>query len=238
MKALTVRQPWASLIMAGVKDVECRSWNTSYRGELVIHAGLATDRDAAAFVLSIGAELPEDLPAGAILGTVRLVDVVTDSDSPWAEAGKFHWILADPEPWTEPVPAKGRLGLWNCDVTAPAVTIADDPIPDDLIADDILHAHYTTVGPAYIDGEHFTICLGPEPDGRISLDVQTGAEDGHGCRDGKTISFELTADQVDQLAVALVRVADQTSRLTALARDLDRAADDLDSVPAGRYPRL
>ncbi len=39
MKALTIRQPWASLIAAGVKTIETRSWSTRYRGPLAIHAG-------------------------------------------------------------------------------------------------------------------------------------------------------------------------------------------------------
>jgi hypothetical protein len=44
LKALTIRQPWASLIIAGIKDVENRTWSTGYRGELVIHAGRSVDR--------------------------------------------------------------------------------------------------------------------------------------------------------------------------------------------------
>ena len=39
-RALTIRQPWASLIAEGIKTVETRSWSTKYRGELAIHAGL------------------------------------------------------------------------------------------------------------------------------------------------------------------------------------------------------
>jgi hypothetical protein len=92
----------------------------------------------------------------------------------------------------------------------PAITISED-----LISDDVIHAYYTTVGSIHVEGEDFTISLGPESDGRISIDVETGDEDGHGCRDGKTVSLELTADQVNQLAIALVRVADDVTRMTA-----------------------
>ena len=46
-RCLTVRQPWASLIIAGTKTVEHRRWRTDYRGELWIHAGLAVDDTAA-----------------------------------------------------------------------------------------------------------------------------------------------------------------------------------------------
>lgn len=112
MKCLTVRQPWGSLITAGVKDVECRSWETRYRGPLLIHAGKGVDSSEWAGVL-------DDMPAGVILGVVDLVDVVQDSGSEWAEPGAWHWILANPRPWTIPVPAKGRQKLWDCDITAP-----------------------------------------------------------------------------------------------------------------------
>ena len=40
MKALTIQQPWASVITMGVKTIETRSWSTKYRGPLAIHAGL------------------------------------------------------------------------------------------------------------------------------------------------------------------------------------------------------
>ncbi len=115
MKALTIRQPWASLIMAGIKDVENRGWSTGYRGELAIYAGRAVDRSAlAAHAHLLSLEAPGDvLPAGGVLGTVQLLDVVTDHQSPWAEAGSWNWILSDPEPFTAPVPAVGRLRLWN-----------------------------------------------------------------------------------------------------------------------------
>ncbi len=61
VKALTVRQPWASLIIAGYKDVENRSWTTSYRGRLAVHAGRTLDKEGldeyADLVESLG-ELP------------------------------------------------------------------------------------------------------------------------------------------------------------------------------------
>jgi hypothetical protein len=106
-KAITIKQPYASLIMAGIKPVENRTWNTSYRGTLLIHAGKGVVRDA----MDAHGDLVGDYPAGAIIGTVELVDVVTDSASPWAMEGHYHWILASPRPCT-PVPADGKLSLW------------------------------------------------------------------------------------------------------------------------------
>ena len=107
LKALTVRQPWAALLLAGIKDVENRPWRTHYRGPLAIHAGARVDR--------VGIELFPDVhgPRGVVLGTVELIDVVRDSDSPWAVGGAWHWVLSDPRPWPTPYPTVGRLGLWT-----------------------------------------------------------------------------------------------------------------------------
>jgi hypothetical protein len=106
MKALTIRQPWASLIVAGLKDVENRSWPASYRGPLVIHAGLGMD--AADVPLPDGLEMPR----GVILGTAEVVDCVRGYRSAWALPGAWHWVLAAPRKLATPIPAKGRLGLW------------------------------------------------------------------------------------------------------------------------------
>lgn len=101
IRALTIRQPWASLVVSGTKDVENRTWKTSYRGTLLIHAG-ANRKDP-----------NRDLPRSAIIGTVEFVDCVTDSTSEWAEADNYHWILANPVEFDIPIPARGSLGLWN-----------------------------------------------------------------------------------------------------------------------------
>ena len=45
MKVLTIREPWASLIINGYKKYEFRSWKTNYRGVVLIHAGKGIDRD-------------------------------------------------------------------------------------------------------------------------------------------------------------------------------------------------
>ena len=111
MKALTIKQPWASLIVGGGKDIENRTWRTSYRGKLAVHAGMGVDQDG----MQQQAHLLEgmDLPHGVVLGTVEVVDCVRGSVSPWAETDYWHWVLATPEPLAAPVPAKGKLGLWE-----------------------------------------------------------------------------------------------------------------------------
>lgn len=110
MKALTVRQPWASLIMTGVKDVENRTWKTTHRGLLVVHSGSAIDRSERADAHRAGLDA---LPRGVILGTVTVLDCVRGHTSPWAIDDCWHWILTDPRPLDTPLPAAGKLGLWD-----------------------------------------------------------------------------------------------------------------------------
>ena len=92
--------------MAGIKDVENRTWPTKYRGLLVVHAGQRRDK-------SEWADLFDVLPSGVALGTVELVGCVLGSSSEWAEESSWHWQLADPRPYPTPVPMTGRLGLWS-----------------------------------------------------------------------------------------------------------------------------
>jgi hypothetical protein len=107
LKTLSVRQPWASLIMSGAKDVENRTWSTNYRGRLAIHAASRPDSE--------GVELYPDVdgPLGAILGTVELLDVVDDSRSKWARPGCWHWLLDDPRPLSRAFKTPGQQSLWD-----------------------------------------------------------------------------------------------------------------------------
>lgn len=71
IKALTIRQPWAELILRGRKPYELRSWRTKYRGPLVIHAAMRVNSDAAR---RLGLN-PEKLVTSAFIGVVVLRDV-------------------------------------------------------------------------------------------------------------------------------------------------------------------
>jgi hypothetical protein len=125
MKCLTVRQPWAWLIIEGSKDIENRSWATKYRGPLLIHAGQHIDKEDAEYYKQESAELglswPDPLPTGCIIGMVDLVDVVTEHESQWFD-GPYGWVLANPRYYVEPLPYKGRLGLYD--------------VPDELLGED------------------------------------------------------------------------------------------------------
>ena len=114
-RVLTVRQPWARAIVQGGKDVENRSWPTTHRGPLLIHAGNAFERDGYATVTRLAARPPpkaEEFVHGAIIGVVDLVDCLQDSDSEWAVPGQWHWCLRNSQT-VEPVPCSGKLGLWR-----------------------------------------------------------------------------------------------------------------------------
>jgi len=107
MKALTVRQPWAELIVRGRKDVENRPWRTNHRNLLAIHAGLGFDPHEP--------KVRGELESGAIIGVVDVLDCVRGSESPWGLPGQWHWILGNARRLSKPIPYRGALGLWNVD---------------------------------------------------------------------------------------------------------------------------
>lgn len=130
MKALTVRQPWCWAIATGHKGDENRSWATDYRGPLAIHSASAWDVQGMAEFRSVlerlGVVEPEQpvgdrhlLATGVVLAVVDLVDICPGRlcrCGPWAAIGMKHWKLANPRPLADPVPASGRLGLWDIDL--------------------------------------------------------------------------------------------------------------------------
>jgi hypothetical protein len=109
IRCLTLHAHWAAAIFQLGKDVENRTWPTSYRGPLAIHAGSKFDH---AICRCIGLDIGT-LRTGVILGTVQLIGVIRNSDSRWAEHGYYHWILADPKLLDQPLPYRGQQGLFR-----------------------------------------------------------------------------------------------------------------------------
>jgi hypothetical protein len=121
--ALSVRQPWAHCILHLGKPIENRSWSTKIRGEVCIHASLFNHIDEWMKALStyqatrpgfdaLKAFPPSNtLQRGGIIGTVEIVDVVTQSDSPWF-FGPVGIVLANPKP-CEFIPVRGQLGFFD-----------------------------------------------------------------------------------------------------------------------------
>lgn len=129
MRCLTLTEPWSYLVAVGMKRNETRSWKTSYRGPLAIHAGIGFPREArevaAEFAEEYGIPDPDELPRGAIIAVCTLADVkrvedcgVSVLDDEWDfgdySHGRFAWMLRDVRRLT-PIPMKGKLGLWTCD---------------------------------------------------------------------------------------------------------------------------
>ena len=124
MKALTIKQPWATLIMQGNKRFEFRSWQTNYRGELLIHAGKGIDKEA---IKRLEKYLPKELPLGKILGKVTLVNCIKMSPEFKEELLKenkdiyakssfkenYGWQLENVEVFDKPIETKGHLSLWE-----------------------------------------------------------------------------------------------------------------------------
>lgn len=126
MKTLSIRQPWAWLIVNGHKDIENRSWYCRYRGKLLIHAAKSlVDYDDAAisFISGINKNIiipdRKTIEVGGIVGSVVMVDCVRGSKSPWF-VGEYGFVLKKPEavPF---LPCKGALGLFDFEVNGQAI---------------------------------------------------------------------------------------------------------------------
>lgn len=115
MKALSIRQPWALLIVQGIKDIENRGWSTAYRGDLLIHASRQVDRDAFLWLKERGISLPDVYETGGFIGRAKLVDVVTQSDSSWFR-GRYGLVLESARLFSF-LPFKGALRLFDVDAT-------------------------------------------------------------------------------------------------------------------------
>lgn len=119
--ALSLRQPWAWLIIHGPKRIENRRWNTYFRGRFLIHASKVHARKDHERAASVAAEYGIELPprgspayqCGGIIGSVELVDVLDRwcSAVPWKFEDQYGFVLADPQPIPF-VPCSGRLNFW------------------------------------------------------------------------------------------------------------------------------
>jgi len=155
VRTLTLTQPWATLVVAGCKLVETRSWATAYRGPLAIHAAASVPhwvresmREGGDLRAMVEAQCLVGDPLrnlGCVLGWVTLEDCVPASllvpceslERGWSrrrsnvpgdprtwigraeyalgnlQGKRVGWLLRDPYPLKEPVPARGHLNLWE-----------------------------------------------------------------------------------------------------------------------------
>lgn len=139
-KAISIKQPWASLIAYNIKNIENRTWKTSFRGTVYIHAsakpsGKMIDlltKEQYDYVLSKGWKSATLKPVSAIIGEVDIVDCVINHGSIWAEQTTtftcpdsgiqiiqrgspkiYNWVLENAVLYKEPIlNVKGSLSFW------------------------------------------------------------------------------------------------------------------------------
>lgn len=123
MKALTIKEPWASLIIEKYKKYEFRSWKTKYRGKILIHAGLSVEKD----MMQRFKDYDISIKPGYIIGEATLTDCILVDENFNKElraidpivygrsnhAKTYAWKLEDIVKYEKPIPCKGKLGLWN-----------------------------------------------------------------------------------------------------------------------------
>jgi hypothetical protein len=126
--ALSIRQPWASLILLGLKSVEIRSWPTSYRGPFFIHAAKTLD-ERAMERFRLG-----DVSTGCLLGVVDLAGIEPFTPATWRKLapehldagpftpGLYAWHLANPRPLRQPVSCRGDRSLFEVEVAENLLT--------------------------------------------------------------------------------------------------------------------
>lgn len=143
MKALSIKQPWASLIAHGIKNIENRTWKTNFRGRIYIHVSAKMSEvdfttEQTSELIKSGLYIPDKgfdkkkFEVSAIIGEVDIIDCVINHPSIWAEktAGVlvgnrfyidkslkkpiYNWVLANPILYDKPIlNVKGKLSFWE-----------------------------------------------------------------------------------------------------------------------------
>lgn len=119
MRCLSIRQPWAWLVVNGYKDIENRTWSANFQGRIYVHAGqrmVADDYpEQREYIRRAGIVVPTHLARGAIIGEVTITGCLTASDSPWF-CGPYGFTLEDPIAYETPMPWRGQLGFFQVDI--------------------------------------------------------------------------------------------------------------------------
>lgn len=103
MKALSIQEPWSSLIYSGKKTIETRTWNTNYRGRILLCAS----------------KNPKGELSGHAFATAEIEDCIPMVPEHEARAccliypGAYSWLLKDVRPLDKLFPVKGQLGLFE-----------------------------------------------------------------------------------------------------------------------------
>ncbi|CAN5647508.1 hypothetical protein BH10BAC3_BH10BAC3_06840 [soil metagenome] len=132
MKAISLLQPWASLVVMGLKTIETRSWATQHRGSILIHASQGKAGSIFALEPAFKKYISDfnKLPFGAIIGIVSITAVVAVTQTGLPDhlmaqltmeekafgdytSSRFAWLLADAVMFEYSIPARGMLNVWD-----------------------------------------------------------------------------------------------------------------------------
>ncbi|MET7253446.1 ASCH domain-containing protein [Dyadobacter fermentans] len=136
MKAITLQQPWAGLLVLGVKTCETRSWNTHYRGKIAVHSSAKIPAEGKKLFEQLCELKPEIFYEGSrawelctttghVLGTVTIEQVYSTNKRKPSDEGElmlgdyspnryWFWCIR-PETYQTPIPASGQLMIWEWD---------------------------------------------------------------------------------------------------------------------------
>ena len=132
MKVLSIKEPWATLIASKQKYIETRSWKTLYRGELYIHASKKQINNKDEKIQELLKLLPtQEMNYGKIICKCELVDCIYMDEKFINEIkqnkqeyicgdyqiGRYAWILEKTELMQPKIDAKGKLNIWNFEIT-------------------------------------------------------------------------------------------------------------------------
>jgi hypothetical protein len=115
LPVISIRQPFAWLVVNGIKDIENRSMRTHHRGPILIHASLSTANLYEEIKNELeqrgGVRMADNVEVGGIVGVAEIVDCVRDHSSVWKEPDSWGWVLANarPLPFRE---CKGAVGFF------------------------------------------------------------------------------------------------------------------------------
>ena len=122
MKVLTIKQPWATLIIECLKKYEFRTWKTNYRGKILIHAGLSLEQKYS----NKFKDYKFNYIKGAIIGEAEIIDCILVDEKFNNQlqkenilvygndhVGIYAWKLDNVKKYKNPIYIKGKLGLWN-----------------------------------------------------------------------------------------------------------------------------
>lgn len=119
MKALSFKQPWGTLVVMGIKPIDNRSWSSSYRGPLLVHASKNWDKEGAEWIVDQFPDLKGLIYVsthlmGKLIGRVKMIDCVKQHHSPWF-FGPYGFLFEDPYefPREEAIPYRGHQRMFN-----------------------------------------------------------------------------------------------------------------------------